>query len=214
MSAIASPVRFDFYFGLGSRYSYLAVTQLERLAAAGAVVDWCPIYSPDLIGRMGPDPFAPASQRGQYASSYRAEDAARWARHYGVPYCDPGQAEIDWRRIALWSVGARLLGRARAFASWALERTFVCGEPPRSVADLAQGARSVGLSSEMIMAAIVSGEVGAAHDALVERAHSQGAFGVPTLVADDGTLFWGQDRLPLVLDYLSERRGSVTVRQI
>lgn len=199
---------FDFYYGLGSRYSYLAVTQLEALAAAGVALNWCPIYSPDLISRVGPDPFSSSSQRGQYAWNYRAEDAARWARHYGVPYNDPGQAKVDWRQIAMWAVAAKLLGRAREFSIWALERTFVEGEPPGTVGALTRGAIAVGLDPASIGAIVASGEVENHHDALIERAHAQGAFGVPAFVAEDGALFWGQDRLPLLHDYLNHRRAS------
>lgn len=208
MSTSSAPIVLQFYFGLGSRYSYLAVTQLETLAAAGVALNWCPIYSPDLIGRVGPDPFSSSSQRGQYAWVYRAEDAARWARHYGVPYTDPGQAKVDWRQIALWAVAAKLLGRAREFSLWALERTFAQGDPPGTVGDLTEGAIVVGLDPASIRAMIASGEVENHHDALIERAHAQGAFGVPTFVAEDGALFWGQDRLALLHDYLNHRRAS------
>ena len=199
---------FDFYFGLGSRYSYLAVTQLKMLSAADVALNWCPIYSPDLIRRVGPDPFAPTAQRGQYSWAYRAEDAARWARHYGVPYRDPGEAKVDWRQIAMWAVAAKLLGRAPEFSSWALERTFVFGEPPGTVEDLSRGALVAGLEPSSILAMISSGEIDAYHESLIEQAHGQGAFGVPTLVAEDGTLFWGQDRMPLIYDFLKARRDD------
>ncbi len=36
------------YFGLGSRYSYLASTQLDRIAAeTGTAFNWIPIASPE-----------------------------------------------------------------------------------------------------------------------------------------------------------------------
>ena len=34
-----------------------------------------------------------------------------------------------------------------------------------------------------------------------------GAFGVPSFVVEDGELFWGQDRLPLLVHHL-KRLGS------
>lgn len=207
MSECSSPVCFDFYFGVGSRYSYLLATQADTLETAGAVLDWCPLYSPELIRRVGPDPFAPQVQRGQYAWEYRRADAARWAAHYGVPYHDPGTDKVDWRQIARWAVGARMQGCGRAFGLWALERTFAEGNIPVHEDELVEGALTLGLDPAIIADAIATGQVDTHHAALVERAHAQGAFGVPTLVADDGALFWGQDRLPLVIDYLRDRHG-------
>ena len=44
----------DFFYGLGSRYSYLASTQLERLAAeTGCRVRWRPLFSGDLFAARG-----------------------------------------------------------------------------------------------------------------------------------------------------------------
>ena len=50
----------EFFFGLGSRYSYLAATQLEPIAAAtGARFRWRPVFSADLIARTGGVPRSP-----------------------------------------------------------------------------------------------------------------------------------------------------------
>jgi 2-hydroxychromene-2-carboxylate isomerase len=47
---MAPPVEVDFYYGLGSRYSYLASTQIARLERdTGARVRWRPLYSGDLF---------------------------------------------------------------------------------------------------------------------------------------------------------------------
>ncbi len=50
----------EFYYGLGSRYSYLASTQLERIAAeTGCRFDWHPLksgcYRPSRNQGAGPD---------------------------------------------------------------------------------------------------------------------------------------------------------------
>jgi 2-hydroxychromene-2-carboxylate isomerase len=86
----------DFYFGLGSRYSYLAATQVPRIAReTGAHFVWRPLYSRVLIARAGRDPFAADGRRGQYEPAYRTKDAQRWARCYGVPYAEPDWDAID-----------------------------------------------------------------------------------------------------------------------
>ena len=76
----------DAYLGLGSRYSYLASTRLEAIAAeTGATITWIPIASPDLFAN-GRNPFAGAPVSGQYDWTYRKADAQAWADYYGVPF--------------------------------------------------------------------------------------------------------------------------------
>jgi 2-hydroxychromene-2-carboxylate isomerase len=54
-----------FYFGPGSRYSYLAATQLDRVAAeTGARFVWRGLFSGDLIARTGGTPRSPQTRRG------------------------------------------------------------------------------------------------------------------------------------------------------
>jgi 2-hydroxychromene-2-carboxylate isomerase len=51
------PIRF--FLGLGSRYSYLAAARIGDIAARyHRIVEWLPVYSPDLIAQAGADPFS------------------------------------------------------------------------------------------------------------------------------------------------------------
>ena len=57
----------EFYFGAGSRYSYLAAAWLPGIAAeTGARFDWLPVDSVRLIRARGHDPFAAPGGVGQY----------------------------------------------------------------------------------------------------------------------------------------------------
>ena len=104
-----------FFFGIGSRYSYLAATQVPRLAAeTGARFEWRAVHSPELIAGGGPDPFRAENRRGQYDGAYRTQDATRWARFYGVPYSEPPWTEIDWKLMALGAVAADTMGSGEA----------------------------------------------------------------------------------------------------
>jgi 2-hydroxychromene-2-carboxylate isomerase len=197
----------DFYFGPGSRYSYLAATQLPKLIEeTGADIRWRAVLSADLIARGGANPFAAGQRRGQYAEDYRARDTARWAQHYGVPFKDPGEG-ADWRKIAVWCVAGDLAGKGEAFAKWTLHRSFVEGLPPQTDLELKAGADQVGLDPDFLLDLIGGGAAKRAYDAYLTTASDAGAFGVPTFVVD-GALFWGQDRLPLLRDHLLSRRDG------
>ena len=70
----------NFYYGPGSRYSYLAAAQIGALEErTGASFRWRAVYSPDLIRRAGANPFDSATLRGQYHAGYRSTDSARWS---------------------------------------------------------------------------------------------------------------------------------------
>jgi 2-hydroxychromene-2-carboxylate isomerase len=188
-----------FFFGIGSRYSYLAATQVPRLAGeTGARFDWRAIHSPELIAGAGPDPFRAENRRGQYDAAYRTRDAMRWARYYGVGYHEPPWAEIDWKLMALGAVAADSLGAGEAFATRLFRACFAEAKAPRDIAALVELAQSVGLPAQAFRDALASPATAARHRENLEAARAAGAFGVPSFVLDDGQLFWGQDRLPLL----------------
>ena len=86
----------DFYLGLGSRYSYLAATQIERIEAAhGCRFAWKPIASGRLMDRRGANPFHMSPVSGQYEWAYREYDAKCWAAYYGVPFREPVAFRTD-----------------------------------------------------------------------------------------------------------------------
>jgi len=198
----------DFYFGPGSRYSYLAATQLPRLAAeTGAVFRWRCAISADLVAPGEADPFADANRRGQYASDYRLRDVERWARHYRVPFFDVGDSLDAWRRRALACVAAERLNRGAEMGAAMLIACHGQGEPPRTDADYARLANVAGLNPDLLLSALAAPDTSAAYTANVARARAAGAFGVPTFVTADGALFFGQDRLPLLRDHLAASRA-------
>ena len=61
-----APPRVEFFYGLGSRYSYLAMTRIALESETGCRVRWRPLFSGDLFAARGRDPFAGAPASGQY----------------------------------------------------------------------------------------------------------------------------------------------------
>lgn len=57
----------DFYYSIGSRYSYLASTQIAALEKeTGCRVAWYPVNSLRLIDQRGVSPFKGEPVSGQY----------------------------------------------------------------------------------------------------------------------------------------------------
>jgi 2-hydroxychromene-2-carboxylate isomerase len=199
----------DFFYGIGSRYSYLASTQLERLATeTGCQFRWRPLYSGDLFAARGRDPFQDRPVSGQYDRAYRRRDAERWAAYYGVPYREPDVA-FDPPRLALACTAADSLGAVEAFSRGLFRALFVDGTSPLDDGVCAGLAREIGLDEAAFRAALVDPDIAARLAATVEEAVALGLFGVPSFVIGDEAYF-GNDRLPLVrYTLLNERQGRL-----
>lgn len=194
-----------FFFGLGSRYSYLAATQLDKLSEeTGAAFIWRAIYSPELIVRAGSDPFAADTRRGQYQSEYRTLDAKRWAALYSVPYNEPDWHRINWKHLALACVAADIQGAGEAFSRKLILSCFTASGPPQDHEALIRIAESVGITRSIFEDVEQDPCVEERHQLNVRDALAAGAFGVPTFVTEDGQLFFGQDRLPLLRQHLAQ----------
>src|SRR3546814_1950169 len=94
-----TPIDVDFYYGIGSRYSYLAANRLGGIARDyGCRFRWLPLFSGRLIGADGADPFRGAPVSGQYDWDYRRRDAEAWAAFDGVPFHEPRGRRMDAER--------------------------------------------------------------------------------------------------------------------
>jgi 2-hydroxychromene-2-carboxylate isomerase len=193
---MAAPV--DFFYGLGSRYSYLASTQIARLEAdTGCRVRWRPLYSADLFAARGADPFKGQPASGQYDWAYRRRDAERWAAYYGVPYREPEGVRFDPRRLALACTAAAPSGAVESFSRRVFQALFVDGTSPLDDEACAGLTRETGLDEKTFRAALGQPETATRLTATVEEAATRGIFGVPSFVIGD-EVYFGNDRLPLV----------------
>ncbi|MEO1092256.1 MAG: DsbA family protein [Pseudomonadota bacterium] len=198
-----------FVCGLGSRYSYLASTQLPRLEeVSGRRFEWYPVNSIALIraAHGGRSPFDATTLRGQYDPAYRSRDAARWAEHFGIPYHEPDLGDLtpDDMADACWLFEEAEARRVMCIALF--ETIFAEGRRVTRdvVAAIAAGLRP---SRGEVFAGPMAERARASHEQALAAALRFGAFGVPTFVVDD-QLFWGTDRVPLVERFLLEGRTT------
>ena len=193
-----APPEVEFFYGLGSRYSYLASTQLDRLEAeTGCRFVWRPLFSGDLFTARGRDPFAGAPASGQYDWAYRRRDAERWAAYYGVPYRDPDNVRFDPRRLALACTATARLDAVEAFSHSLFHALFVEGVTPLDDDACATLARGVGLDRTAFQRAFQESQTAADLADTVAEAVARGVFGVPSFLLTD-EVYFGNDRLVLL----------------
>ncbi|MGE0876796.1 MAG: 2-hydroxychromene-2-carboxylate isomerase [Burkholderiales bacterium] len=195
-------VTVQFVFGLGSRYSYLASTQLDGVAArTGCVFEWVPVSSVELMAARGQTPFRGKPPSGQYEWEYRRRDAEDWARFYGVPFVEPHPPPEDHALLAVAIRAAGEQGVLVPFARAMFDAIFV-------------EHRRIDESACVAIAASMNLDVGGYRASLSDpalrqrvsedarRAADHGAFGVPTFLVG-GRSFWGNDRLVLLEHWLA-----------
>ena len=187
----------DFYLGLGSRYSYLAASQVERIEKTyDCRFIWKPIASGALMDRRGSNPFRGEPVSGQYDWDYREYDAKCWASYYGIPFCEPAAFRVDPKVLALACLAAdrqdalvpccRLVQQLIFVDRIAIDDDVIAGVPGR-----------LGLDSQRFQRELRSPETTGRHDALLDEARARGVFGVPTFFVGE-QMFWGNDRLVLL----------------
>ncbi|MFZ2870642.1 2-hydroxychromene-2-carboxylate isomerase [Zavarzinia sp.] len=200
----------DFVFGASSRYSYLAVSQLPKLAAEfGVRFRWRPVTTIALVRQArggGSTPFDGAPPAKQYDFAWRRLDAEAWAALYGIPFREPhGRVKYDAAQLNLGCVAADVMGRIEAFVPALQHEIFVtdrAGEIGR--ADIVNVARGIGLDPAAFETLLDDAGTKAAAQAIQDEAVAKGAFGVPTFLVD-GKVIWGNDRIPLLKHHLATR---------
>lgn len=198
---MAGPV-VDVYLGLGSRYSYLASTQFDYVAAeTGATFRWIPVASADLW-EGGRNPFKGKASSPIYDWPYRHDDAKAWADYYGVPFREPMyRLGFDSRLLVRAALAAgngdmRTRMMKRLFAA-----VFVDDRKTIDLDVCIDCAEEIGWKRHDFRRALSDPTVETERLAIVERAKSRGVFGVPYFIVGDRA-FFGNDRLPLLSFYL------------
>ena len=201
------PPRVEFFFAPGSRYSYLAASQIARLEAeTGCAVDWRPVNSGDIRKLRRRDPFEGEPLSGQYDWSYRERDARLWADYYGIRFREPPSHHFDFRLLARAATAAKRLGRAADYGWRICAEVYGTETWPIDGAVCIALAEEIGLRADLFRATLEDPETERALAAAAEEAFHRGAFGVPTFFVD-AQMFWGNDRL-VILKHVLKTRGS------
>ena len=190
----------EFYFDVGSPTTYLAYTQLPRIAAAaGARIDWRPMLLGGVFKATGnTSPAAvPAKAR------WMGQDLAQWARRYGVAWAWNPFFPIN--TLTLMRGATALQMRDPAALPHYLDAVFAAlwrdarnlGDPPVLAATLA----AAGFDPAGLAALAADPEVKARLIATTDEAVARGVFGAPTFFVGD-RMFFGQDRLDFVREAL------------
>ncbi|WP_423066042.1 2-hydroxychromene-2-carboxylate isomerase [Devosia sp. CN2-171] len=192
----------DFWFSIGSTYSYLSVMRLADVSAqTGIRFNWRPFNVRAIMREMDNIPFANKPVK----AAYMWRDVARRAARYGLRPQLPAPYPISEleraNRVALVGMSE---GWGEAYVRAAYIRWFEHGEPAGSEPNLGAALRAAGQDPDSVLPRADGPDGIAQLDIATAKARALGIFGSPTFVADR-ELFWGDDRLEDAIDWLGGR---------
>lgn len=196
----------EFFFSPGSRYCYLAASQMPLLQAeTGCTVDWRPVNGGDIRRLRGRDPFAGEPLSGQYDWAYRERDARLWADYYGIPFREPPTHDFDFGLLARAATAAKRLDRVADYGCRLCSAVYGSDIWPVDESVCVRIAGEVGLTAETFRPLLHDPATDQILTQAAEEAGRRGAFGVPTFFLGE-EMVWGNDRLVLLKHVLKSRQ--------
>lgn len=189
----------EFFFFIGSTYTYLSVSRAAELARAeGVELVWRPFSVRTLMREQNNSPFAgkPAKMR------YMWRDVGRRAARFGIQFAGIPPYPIDPDELAnRVATLAAMEGWCPAFARAAYSTWFLDKQDPGSTQQLRAILTGLGKDVDACVEKANSAEVRDEYASQTARARDLGIFGSPTFVHDT-EIFWGDDRLEDALSWV------------
>ncbi|MHC9236010.1 DsbA family protein [Pseudooceanicola sp. 502str34] len=183
---------FDFWYSIGSTYSYLTVMRLPAVAeAAGLRVRWRPFNVRHVMVQQNNIPFKDKPVK----TAYMWRDIARRAEGYGLspalpaPY--PLPELVFANQVAVLGVEE---GWVEAYTRATYRRWFEAGQRPGEAPNLSESLAEIGQDPDRVRTEAAGDRIVARLAAETDTAMRLGIFGSPFFAVGE-EVFWGDDRL-------------------
>lgn len=192
----------EFYFDLGSPYSYLAYYRLLQMAEQQEIQI---VYKPILLGGV----FKATGNRSPIEipvkGVYSILDMQRWSEYYHIPMHMNPHFPMNTLTLMRILTGVQLLHLEKFEQVLKLLFDAMFGTPQNlnEPTVLAEVLKPSGFSVEDIMSIVQSDVVKQKLITETEQAIQRGIFGAPTFFVGD-EMYWGQDRLHFVEQALNK----------
>ncbi len=182
----------EFWFSVGSTYSYLTIMRLPGIAAqSGIDFVWRPFNVRKIMIEQDNVPFA----KKPIKAAYMWRDIERRSARYGLPVKVPAPyplAEFDLaNKVAILG---RQEGWCADYVQATYRRWFQEGQAAGSEPNLSASLAEIGVDPVAAIKRANDDAIDAAYEAATDEALEKNIFGAPSFLI--GTeVFWGDDRL-------------------
>ena len=189
----------EFYFDFGSPTTYLAYTQLPKIAErTGAEI----VYKPFLLGGV----FKASGNQTPMAvpakGAWMGQDMPRFAKRYGVELAFNPHFPINTVTMMRGAVWAQEQGILPKYCDAMFQAMWVDQINMGEIEEVVKVLKSIDIDPEQFQAAVSDQAIKDILRATTEEAVARGAFGAPTMFVGE-EMFFGQDRLDFVEEALS-----------
>jgi len=200
--------KLEFFYDCSSPWTYLAFTKIEDVARRhDAELIWRPILVGGLFNTVNPSVYESRAKPVPVKARYYVKDLRDWARFYGLKIGNPTVFPVNSVKAMR---GAFVANEHRAVVRYS-RRVFESywGEDKDISKDevLREIVLETGLDEKEFFTKIASNEYKAMLRGNVEELIARGGFGSPTMFVE-GSIFFGNDRLPLVEHELAHGAGK------
>ena len=180
----------DFWFSIGSTYTYLTVMRLlEVEKSQGIAFNWKPFSVRQLMQEMNNVPFVGKPVKEEYMW----RDVERRAHHYGYPINLPVKYPLEQFDLAnLIAVAGTQEGWCPKYVRTCYRLWFEEGLPAGDEENIGRSLAEIGQSMDRVLEVATSESNETLYNDATSAARSLGIFGSPTFVVDGGELFLGR----------------------
>ncbi len=192
--------RLEFFFDCSSPWTYLAFARIEKVAAMiAATIEWRPILIGGIFNQVNPSVYYNRENPVPEKIAYMHKDLRDWCELQGL--------EINWPELFPVSSVAAMRGALYAqdqnmlpaYARKVFEAYWRDGADIANPQILAALAGKCGLNQEAFLTALKEQAI---KDRLRENTQEladRGGFGSPTIFIDRDDMYFGNDRLDLIM---------------
>ena len=197
-------IKIDFWFSIGSTYTYLSVNRIAEVAKKENLsINWKPFSVRKIMMDMDNIPFTPPSKK--IKSDYMWRDIERRAKFYGFEAKVPAPyplKEFDLaNQIAILGMNE---GWGVDYVTITYKRWFQEGKEPATEPNLSEILNELNLNKDEVIKNTNSENIKNQYLQNTENAYKQGIFGSPTFIYKD-EVFWGDDRLEDCIKWINSQ---------
>jgi 2-hydroxychromene-2-carboxylate isomerase len=201
----------DFWFSIGSTYTYLTVMRLARVEQdSGVSFRWRPFSVRAIMREMDNVPFATKPAKAKYMW----RDIERRAAWYGFPARVPAPYPLKEFDVAN---RVAILGAAEGWCPQYVRATYrrwlQGGLAPGDEPNLSDSLREIGQNPARVLSLAATDAITRAYDDETDAARAVGVFGAPSFVVGQ-ELFWGDDRLEDAISWREREMRGTGQRQV
>jgi len=200
-------VEVEFFFDCASPWTYLAFHNIQQLASReGFTIRWRPILVGGVFNAVNPSVYSMWDDPGSPKMRYMVKDLADCARRAGLRIrWRPSVFPVRSMKVMRGCLVAETQGLLVSYATRAFELYWSEDQDISDDRVLAGLCRDVGIEPQQHLAAICVPAVKLQLRQNTEELVRRGGFGSPTMFVAGTDMYFGNDRLDLVVDAV--RRG-------